>query len=52
MDFEAFGIIKLSIANIINSFVAGLKSKFGIAAKRGGKRSAKYKSISVKKEQV
>lgn len=52
MDFEAFGIIKLSIANIINSFVAGLMNKLGIAAGRGGKRKAKYKTIRVKKEQV
>ena len=52
MDFAAFGIIKLSIANIINSFIAGLKTKLGIASGRVGKRSAKYKTIKVKKEQV
>ena len=52
MDFAAFGIIKLSIAHIIIRFIAGLKTKLGIASGRVGKRYAKYKTIKVKKEQV
>lgn len=43
MDFELFGIIKISLANIINSFIAGIMNKLKVKAASNGKRSLKYK---------
>ena len=40
LDFKIFGIFKLSLADIINGFIAGLLSKSGVKAKRNGKKRA------------
>ena len=37
LDFDVEGIFKLSLANIINGFIAGILNKLEIKAKRNGK---------------
>lgn len=45
LDFKIFGILKLSLANIINGFIAGLLNKFEVKAKQNGKLKTKAAKV-------